>query len=158
MFGDATNSNPPAAFWEDLILSKEDDEALSSTNNFYEYFRGLYFKAEPMTPMQGNLMQLDFSSSNANVTIYYTYEQTVTEDEETSTIISQGEYEMNFFGNRVSLFENNFNASVLQTINDKLQSNFFGNEKIKKELEKQYNLLDKNKTTPFVAAEILLKI
>jgi hypothetical protein len=118
LFGDATNSNPPAAFWEDLILSKEDDEALSSTNNFYEYFRGLYFKAEPMTPMQGNLMQLDFSSSNANVTIYYTYEQTVTEDEETSTIISQGEYEMNFFGNRVSLFENNFNASVLQTIND----------------------------------------
>ena len=47
---------------------------------------------------------------------------------------------------------------LLQTINDKLQSNFFGNEKIKKELEKQYNLLDKNKTTPFAAAEILLKI
>jgi LAO/AO transport system kinase len=47
---------------------------------------------------------------------------------------------------------------LLQTINDKLQSNFFSNEKIKKELEKQYILLDQNKTTPFSAAEILLKI
>ncbi len=47
---------------------------------------------------------------------------------------------------------------LLQTINDKLQSNFFGNEKIKKELEKQYDLLDNKKTTPFAAAEILLKI
>ena len=47
---------------------------------------------------------------------------------------------------------------LLQTINDTLQSNFFSNEKIKKELEKQYILLDQNKTTPFSAAEILLKI
>ena len=47
---------------------------------------------------------------------------------------------------------------LLQTINDKLQSNFFGSEKIKKELEKQYDLLDNKKTTPFAAAEILLKI
>ncbi|HJN54334.1 MAG TPA: methylmalonyl Co-A mutase-associated GTPase MeaB, partial [Flavobacteriaceae bacterium] len=41
---------------------------------------------------------------------------------------------------------------LLQTINDKLQSNFFGSEKIKKELEKQYDLLDNKKTTPFAAA------
>ena len=47
---------------------------------------------------------------------------------------------------------------LLQTINDKLQSDFFSNDKIKKELEKQYNLLDQNKTTPFAAADILLKI
>ena len=47
---------------------------------------------------------------------------------------------------------------LLQTINDKLQSDFFSNDKIQKELEKQYNLLDQNKTTPFAAADILLKI
>ena len=47
---------------------------------------------------------------------------------------------------------------LLQTINDKLQSDFFSNDKIKKELENQYNLLDKNKTTPFAAADVLLKI
>ena len=47
---------------------------------------------------------------------------------------------------------------LLQTINDKLQSDFFSNDEIKKELENQYNLLDKNKTTPFAAADVLLKI
>lgn len=47
---------------------------------------------------------------------------------------------------------------LLQTINDKLQSDFFSNDKIKKELENQYSLLDQNKTTPFAAAAVLLKI
>ena len=47
---------------------------------------------------------------------------------------------------------------LLQSINDKLQSDFFNKNKIKKELEKQYNLLDKNKTTPFAAAEALFNI
>ena len=47
---------------------------------------------------------------------------------------------------------------LLQSINDKLQSDFFNKDKIKKELEKQYNLLDKNKTTPFAAAEALFNI
>ena len=112
------NSNPLATFWDDLIFSKEEDDVLSSSSNFYEYFRGLYFKAESITPTVGNLMQMDFSSSDANVTIYYSYEETITVDEETSTIILQGEYEMNFTGNRVNIFDNTFNASVLQTIED----------------------------------------
>ena len=112
------NSNPIAAFWDDLIFSKEEDEVLSSSTNFYEYFRGLYFKAESITPMGGNLMQLDFSSTDASVTIYYTYEETVTVNGETSTITSQGEYEMNFTGNRVNIFDNTFNASVTNIIDD----------------------------------------
>ena len=112
------NSNPIAAFWDDLIFSKEEDEVLSSSTNFYDYFRGLYFKAESITPMGGNLMQLDFSSTDASVTIYYTYEETVTVNGETSTITSQGEYEMNFTGNRVNIFDNTFNASVTNIIDD----------------------------------------
>tara|TARA_B110000971_G_scaffold38782_1_gene37715 strand:- start:753 stop:2444 length:1692 start_codon:yes stop_codon:yes gene_type:complete len=112
------NSNPLATFWDDLIFSKEEDDVLSSSSNFYEYFRGLYFKAESITPTGGNLMQMDFSSSDANVTIYYSYEETINVDEQTSTIILQGEYEMNFTGNRVNIFDNTFNASVLQTIED----------------------------------------
>ena len=112
------NSNPIAAFWDDLIFSKEEDEVLSSSSNFYDYFRGLYFKAESITPMGGNLMQLDFSSTDASVTIYYTYEETVTVNGETSTITSQGEYEMNFTGNRVNIFDNTFDASVTNIIND----------------------------------------
>ena len=118
LLGSTANSNPPASFWEELIFSKEEDEVLSSASNFYEYFRGLYFKVEPINMEKGNLMQLDFSSSDANVTLYYSFEETVTENEVTSTIISQGEYEMNFRGNRVNIFDNTFNPTVLQTIED----------------------------------------
>ena len=35
-------------FWQETFLDKGeiDDPVLSNTNNFYNYFRGLYFKAE----------------------------------------------------------------------------------------------------------------
>mgnify|MGYP001120005849 CR=1 FL=1 len=106
-------------FWEDLILSKEDDEVLSSSSNFYEYFRGLYFKAEPKDdPTKGSLIQLDFASSSANLTLYYKYENTTTTDGEDTTTTAYGTYEMNFTGNRVSIFENTFNTTITDIIED----------------------------------------
>jgi hypothetical protein len=114
------NSNPIAEFWDELILSKEEDGVLSDASSFYEYFRGLYFKVEPKdsTPMKGSLIQLDFSSSNANVKIYYSYQQTTTADGVETTTTAQGQYEMSFLGNRINIFNNDFNTSVLQTIED----------------------------------------
>ncbi|WP_390886647.1 methylmalonyl Co-A mutase-associated GTPase MeaB [Lacinutrix neustonica] len=47
---------------------------------------------------------------------------------------------------------------LLQTIEDRLKSEFFNRINIKKELEKQLNLVENNETTPFVAAEYLLGI
>ena len=47
---------------------------------------------------------------------------------------------------------------LIQTIEDQLKSNFFNTPKIKKELEKQLQLLENNATTPFAAAEYLLKL
>ena len=116
LFGNPTNSNPTAIFWKDLILSKEDDEALSKASNFHEYFRGLYFMVEPNSVENKNLIQLNFASSGANVTLYYNYQKTTTENEESTT--AYGKYEMNFSGNRVNIFENNFNASIIDVIDD----------------------------------------
>ena len=117
LYGESANSNPPATFWDDLIFSKEEDDVLSSSINFHEYFRGLYFKAESITPTQGHLMQLDFSSMNASVTLYYSYTNPVTEDQEDTPTL-QGEYEMNFTGNRVNIFDNSFNSSITGIIDD----------------------------------------
>ena len=64
-------------------------------------------------------MQLNFSSSDASVTLYYNYDKTTTTDDGTETTTNaQGEYKMTFTGNRVNIFENDFNTSVLQTIED----------------------------------------
>lgn len=47
---------------------------------------------------------------------------------------------------------------LLQTIEERLKSDFFNQPKIKEELKKQLQLLDEGKTTPFVAAEYLLQL
>jgi LAO/AO transport system kinase len=47
---------------------------------------------------------------------------------------------------------------LLQTIEERLKSNFYNSDKIKSELQTQIELVEAGKTTPFVAAEYLLKI
>ena len=47
---------------------------------------------------------------------------------------------------------------LLQTIEDQLKSDFFNKPKIKKELANQLQRIETNKTTPFAAADYLLKL
>jgi LAO/AO transport system kinase len=47
---------------------------------------------------------------------------------------------------------------LLHTIEDRLKSDFYNNTSIKKELQNQLNLIDEGKTTPFAAADLLLKL
>lgn len=47
---------------------------------------------------------------------------------------------------------------LLQTIEDRLKSDFFNQPEIKKELQHQLTLIEEGKTTPFVAAELLLNL
>lgn len=47
---------------------------------------------------------------------------------------------------------------LIQTIEQRLKSDFFQNETVKKELKKQLLLIEENKTTPFAAAEFLLNL
>ncbi|CAI8177109.1 MAG: Uncharacterised protein [Formosa sp. Hel1_33_131] len=113
---DFQNSNPPVGFWENLILNKQDDDVLANANNFYNHFRGLYFKIEPESLENGHIQQLDFASAAATVILYYSYTSETTVDGEVETGTSQGTYEMGFSGKRVSVFENTFNAEVLAAI------------------------------------------
>ena len=104
----------PQDFWETLIFEKEDDDELSSASNFYNYFRGLYFKVEPVNSSSGIMVQLNFSSANAHVKLHYSFESDPDEDGVTTT--NKGVYQLNFSGNRTTLFENNFNTGFLQSI------------------------------------------
>lgn len=57
-------------FWKELIIDKIGEPELSNTNNFKEYFRGLYFKVESSV-MDGHMFLLNMSSSNSNVTLHF---------------------------------------------------------------------------------------
>jgi len=47
---------------------------------------------------------------------------------------------------------------LIQTIEEQLKTSFFNDSKIKEELQKQLHLIEINKTTPFAAADYLLKL
>ena len=114
-------NNPNDTYWEDLFFKKEGESELSNQNNFTDYFRGLYFKAEAID-VNGSLMQLNFTSSEANITLYYTSEIPDPESD-TETTQKVGTFILNFSGNLVNIFNNNF-------ISIPVGDNIIGDEKL----------------------------
>ncbi len=96
-------------FWKTTIIDKNGDPVLSNANNFKNYFRGLYFKAEAIDG-KGNMVLLNFAS--ANITIYYKKDSTVEGADKIS-----GTYILNFTGNRLNTFINNYSAVTLENGN-----------------------------------------
>jgi hypothetical protein len=64
------NDENDALYWNNLIFAKEGETELSNRNNFLNYFRGFYFKAEGVNG-DGNMSLLNITSSNSSVVIYY---------------------------------------------------------------------------------------
>ncbi|SDB63820.1 protein of unknown function [Flavobacteriaceae bacterium MAR_2010_188] len=84
-------------YWINKIIEKEGSTELSNGNNFSDYFRGIYFKAEAIDG-KGNLSLLNIASTNATITLFYTRDASVaTEDPVQST------FSFSFGGNRVNL-------------------------------------------------------
>lgn len=96
-------------FWTETIIGKQDDAVLSNDNNFKNYFRGLYLKAEAVNN-SGNMVLLNTASGTANITIYYSEDSTV-EGERT-----QSTYVLSFSGNQLNTFINNYNSNYLNII------------------------------------------
>lgn len=110
--------NNPNDFWENLILNREGEPELTSQNNFHDHFRGLYIKAESLTPNGGTLMQLDFASENATLKIHYTSDNSSSIEGVEEIQTKSNEYEMSFSGTRVNILDNNFDSNILSIINN----------------------------------------
>jgi hypothetical protein len=94
-------------FWQNLIFDKEGEPELSNLNNFLNYFRGIYFKVEA-ADINGTLMMMNFSSADVNITLYYTSDVETETDTDTEATQEAGTYILNFIGNQVNFFDNNF--------------------------------------------------
>ena len=106
------------AFWKAAIIDKEGNAVLSSANDFKNYFRGLYFKAEAVDN-DGSMVLLNLTSNNANITIHYSKDSTVAGEKVQAT------YVLNFSGNILNTFINNYSSVTLQDGNETL-----GDEKL----------------------------
>ncbi|MEH6534851.1 MAG: DUF4270 domain-containing protein [Psychroserpens sp.] len=87
-------------YWRTKIVDKEGEPELSNQNNFNDYFRGIYFKAEGITA-DGNMSILNLTAPTTNITIYYTRDSDI---EDADPVIST--YAINFRGNRVNFISN----------------------------------------------------
>jgi hypothetical protein len=96
------------AFWTAAIIDKEGSDALKNANNFYNYFRGLYFKAQAING-EGNMLLFNIAGSGSNITIYYSYDSSAD-----STEKLQDTYILNFNGNRLNTFINDYNLVSLE--------------------------------------------
>jgi hypothetical protein len=95
-------------FWQEKIIDQEENAVLTNQNNFSEYFRGLYFKAEAVND-DGSFMILNVGSTNSNIIMYYTRDSNDEDDEDG---IEQATYTINFGPNRVNFIDNDFNVSL----------------------------------------------
>ncbi|WP_346881892.1 DUF4270 family protein [uncultured Algibacter sp.] len=96
---DTTNN-----FWTRTIIDRDEDDVLSNANNFRNYFRGLYIKAESVDG-NGNMVLLNLASSDARITIRYTNGPA---DDRTQN----NTYVLNFSGVRVNPIINDFNIPL----------------------------------------------
>lgn len=97
-------------YWQSKIFDKQGSEELSNSNNFNNYFRGLYFKVTTNDNL-GSLFMFD--PSQANITIYYSTESIdpgSNDDENEEDAVTNKTFTLSLSGNRINFFENNLNV------------------------------------------------
>ena len=115
--------NLPVQFFQDNIINKEGSQELSNNNNFNNFIRGLYFKAEPLNG-NGNILLLDFNAAtnaDAGIKIYYTSQVVdaldLDGDGDDTEMVGQGaSYKLNFGPSTVNTFSQDLPANIATEI------------------------------------------
>ncbi|MCL6218782.1 DUF4270 domain-containing protein [Zunongwangia pacifica] len=103
-------------YFQQKIVDKEGSAELSSASNFTDYFRGLLFKAEPLSN-EGSMILFDFANTSSGINLYYSYDKETKNDEgETvnkKVIDSLG---LRFGANIVNTFEGEYPDQLRENI------------------------------------------
>ena len=117
--------NPGDDFWETLLFFDDEEDIthpeLSNQNNFKEYFRGLYFRAEAIEG-NGSMLMLDFS--RANIILNYTNVIDPDTGERDESFIR-----FNFTGNRLNVLDNDPTNTVIDDA-DAMADEDLGDERL----------------------------
>ncbi|WP_299313366.1 DUF4270 domain-containing protein [uncultured Aquimarina sp.] len=105
-------------YFKTLFLDKEGSIELSNANNFRNYFRGFYFKAESNTNTDESL--IFFNISDANFTLFYSFDTNEADEDDadedgdmTELIRGQGSFVLNFSNNIVNSIDFDFANATL---------------------------------------------
>lgn len=101
------------ARWKALILDQAGMPALSNVNEFQNHLRGLYIKAEAENN-DGSMVLLNLASiETATIDVNYSSDDGDDEDTDRET----GTFKLNFAGNRLNTFINDYDATLPTTPN-----------------------------------------
>ncbi|TBW29863.1 DUF4270 domain-containing protein [Gramella sp. KN1008] len=102
----------PVSYFQRKIIDKEGSDELLNNNNFKNYFRSLFIKAED-NGTEGSQILFNLSNSDAKITLYYSYEI----DDEGETVQRRGSLDLNFSGgNRFNTYSGEFPQEILEAI------------------------------------------
>tara|TARA_R110002049_G_scaffold37208_1_gene117542 strand:+ start:106495 stop:108138 length:1644 start_codon:yes stop_codon:yes gene_type:complete len=93
-------------FWKAAIIDQAGSSVLSNDNNFYNYFRGLYIKAEPIDN-DGSMVLLNLADAKSNIIIYYSKDSGTDSSGRIQTT-----HTFNFTGNKLNTFINDFDVTL----------------------------------------------
>ncbi|WP_461302323.1 DUF4270 domain-containing protein [Aureisphaera sp.] len=107
----------PTTFFQEKIFDREGQPELLTNNNFTEFFRGLYIKVEEM--QSGDNLFI-FNDQEMALTMHYTSETTTLDengnqetDDDGEIIRVRSEFEMNFSGINVNVFDTNVPPGIM---------------------------------------------
>lgn len=104
----------PKEFFQEKILDMEGATELSNNNNFKDYFRGVYLQVEPVGGGDNRFL---FNGANMNITLFYTFEGEVTNDNGGTSIQRQeAEYILTFEGINVNVFDGDIPFEIEQQL------------------------------------------
>jgi hypothetical protein len=116
--GPALRVKLPVDYFQEKIIAKEGSSVLSNNNNFKNYLRGMFIKAEP-TAEDGTMIFFNLQDSDAGIELFYTTEvETSTDNGGTETVRSPRNYQLNFGSTIVNTFEGEYPGDVLQAIEE----------------------------------------
>lgn len=105
-----------------LFLDKEGSPELSNVNNFRNYFRGIYIKAEPINN-NGNLIYLN--TRNAQITLYYSYKET-----SNAADTKQDKLDLNFTNTFINSIKTTLDPTIAEELKEENQDTINGEDNL----------------------------
>lgn len=115
-FSDAVRDRFKAQF-----IDKQGSAELSNSNNFFNYFRGIYFKAEA-SGASGNMVLFDMGQGR--ITLHYTSSSETSEEKEQKTL------ELSFANNIVNSIQTNLKPEIADELKIESQDSINGEDNL----------------------------
>lgn len=106
-------------FFQQKIVDNEGDIVLTNINQFQNFFRGLYFVAEPINPTDKGMVLMDFSQGNIEIRFSFDTPDAGDADEDgdiTEIIRSKQSINISLTGAKAAAYVQNFDQTIAQKI------------------------------------------